>query len=249
MPIETLQDLHDPRWRSACNTSWTARPSPWVARAPGGAGLADRAGASTDPAPARSAGAGAGAGDHGLARPLRRLGLSQRRHLADGENFLAGGAAVSVLARQHGLALTVVDQGVRHDSRRARACWRAARARHRRQSARAGDDRGAVRAGHRQWPRGRGRPARQRGAGGDGHRQQPPPLRCCWPAWVVMGWKSAWRAPAGCGRHGRASARCWPRCCGATYATTRPLQALAASVVSRSPPWWVPWPRPPPSGA
>jgi nicotinate-nucleotide--dimethylbenzimidazole phosphoribosyltransferase len=31
------------------------------------------------------------------------------------ENFLAGGAAVSVLARQHGLALTVVDCGVKHD--------------------------------------------------------------------------------------------------------------------------------------
>ncbi len=31
------------------------------------------------------------------------------------ENFLAGGAAVSVLARQHDLALTVVDAGVRHD--------------------------------------------------------------------------------------------------------------------------------------
>ena len=31
------------------------------------------------------------------------------------ENFLAGGAAVSVLARQHGLALTVVDCGVMHD--------------------------------------------------------------------------------------------------------------------------------------
>ncbi|MDO5288088.1 MAG: nicotinate-nucleotide--dimethylbenzimidazole phosphoribosyltransferase [Pseudomonadota bacterium] len=30
-------------------------------------------------------------------------------------NFLAGGAAVSVLARQHGLAQTVVDCGVRHD--------------------------------------------------------------------------------------------------------------------------------------
>lgn len=30
------------------------------------------------------------------------------------ENFLAGGAAVSVLARQHGLGLTVVDCGVRH---------------------------------------------------------------------------------------------------------------------------------------
>lgn len=31
------------------------------------------------------------------------------------ENFLAGGAAVSVLARQHGVALTVVDCGVAHD--------------------------------------------------------------------------------------------------------------------------------------
>ena len=31
------------------------------------------------------------------------------------ENFLAGGAAINVLARQHGLALTVVDAGVRHD--------------------------------------------------------------------------------------------------------------------------------------
>ncbi len=31
------------------------------------------------------------------------------------ENFLAGGAAVSVLARQHGLTLTVVDCGVQHD--------------------------------------------------------------------------------------------------------------------------------------
>jgi nicotinate-nucleotide--dimethylbenzimidazole phosphoribosyltransferase len=30
------------------------------------------------------------------------------------ENFLAGGAAVSVLARQHGLALKVIDAGVRH---------------------------------------------------------------------------------------------------------------------------------------
>ena len=30
-------------------------------------------------------------------------------------NFLAGGAAVSVLARQHGIAQTVLDCGVRHD--------------------------------------------------------------------------------------------------------------------------------------
>ena len=31
------------------------------------------------------------------------------------ENFLAGGACVSVIARQHGIELTVVDCGVRHD--------------------------------------------------------------------------------------------------------------------------------------
>jgi nicotinate-nucleotide--dimethylbenzimidazole phosphoribosyltransferase len=31
------------------------------------------------------------------------------------ENFLTGGAAVSVLARQHGIALNVVDCGVKHD--------------------------------------------------------------------------------------------------------------------------------------
>src|SRR5690606_23824972 len=31
------------------------------------------------------------------------------------ENFLAGGAAVSVLARQHGIGLTAVDCGVRHE--------------------------------------------------------------------------------------------------------------------------------------
>lgn len=36
------------------------------------------------------------------------------------ENFLAGGAAVSVLARQHGIALTVVDCGVAHDFARGR---------------------------------------------------------------------------------------------------------------------------------
>ena len=31
------------------------------------------------------------------------------------KNFLAGGAAINVLARQHGLALQIVDCGVRHD--------------------------------------------------------------------------------------------------------------------------------------
>ncbi|MCH7344508.1 nicotinate-nucleotide--dimethylbenzimidazole phosphoribosyltransferase [Pelomonas sp. CA6] len=56
------------------------------------------------------------AGDHGLAQQ----GVSAYPPDVTWqmvENFLAGGAAVSVLARQHGLALTVVDAGVRHDFR------------------------------------------------------------------------------------------------------------------------------------
>ncbi|QDL36390.1 nicotinate-nucleotide--dimethylbenzimidazole phosphoribosyltransferase [Rhodoferax sediminis] len=54
------------------------------------------------------------AGDHGLAAH----GISAYPSDVSWqmvENFLAGGAAVSVLARQHGIGLTVVDCGVRHD--------------------------------------------------------------------------------------------------------------------------------------
>ncbi len=53
------------------------------------------------------------AGDHGIAdRGVSAYPSDVTWQMV--ENFLAGGAAVSVLARQHGLALNVVDAGVNH---------------------------------------------------------------------------------------------------------------------------------------
>jgi len=54
------------------------------------------------------------AGDHGLtARGISAFPSDVSWQMV--ENFLAGGAAVSVLARQHAISLTVVDCGVNHD--------------------------------------------------------------------------------------------------------------------------------------
>ena len=54
------------------------------------------------------------AGDHGLAaQGVSAYPSDVTWQMV--ENFLAGGAAVSVIARQHGLSLTVMDCGVRHD--------------------------------------------------------------------------------------------------------------------------------------
>ena len=60
------------------------------------------------------------AGDHGIvARGVSAYPSDVTWQMVG--NFLAGGAAVSVLARQHGIAQTVVDCGVRHDFARPAA--------------------------------------------------------------------------------------------------------------------------------
>ena len=76
--------------------------------------LADRPGAGQHCAGTARSATGRSRVDHGLA--ARGVSLSVGRDLADGGELPGGGrGGEGVLARQHGLALTVVDCGVRHD--------------------------------------------------------------------------------------------------------------------------------------
>ncbi len=131
------------------------------------------------------------AGDHGLAaKGVSAYPSDVTWQMV--ENFLAGGAAVSVLARQHGLALTVVRlrRGARHCPARRRprparaCCCRNVAPGTQDASAGPAMTERAVRAGAAQRHRYRARPAGQRAAAGrDGHRQHLRWRRCCWRVW------------------------------------------------------------------
>lgn len=115
MNLPSIDDLHDPRLAAELQATIDGKTKPL-----GSLGrletLAVRLGAiqgSTRPA-LRQPQMLVCAADHGLAaRGVSAFPSDVTWQMV--ENFLAGGAAVSVLARQHGLALTVVDCGVRHD--------------------------------------------------------------------------------------------------------------------------------------
>jgi nicotinate-nucleotide--dimethylbenzimidazole phosphoribosyltransferase len=147
------------------------------------------------------------------------------------ENFLAGGAAVSVLARQHGIGLTVADCGVRHDFA-PRPDWSVCKQGQAPPTSAGGPrhDRRAVRRSH-------GRMAQLSCAGYPATRccsvkwasATPRRLRCCWRAWRAWRWPTA-PAPAPgwtrmpCNARSPCCARCWR----AIPEARQPLDALAA---------------------
>jgi adenosylcobyric acid synthase len=113
----TMHIEDHPRPRARRSAAAQARPQDQAARRAGpagGAGAADGLILGSETPRLREPQLLVCAGDHGLAaRGVSAYPSDVTWQMV--ENFLAGGAAVSVLARQHGLALTVVDCGVRHD--------------------------------------------------------------------------------------------------------------------------------------
>jgi nicotinate-nucleotide--dimethylbenzimidazole phosphoribosyltransferase len=114
-PIPTLDDIADPRLCQALQHKLDHKTKPQ-----GSLGaletLALRLGEiqGTDAPVLRQPQLVVFAGDHGLvAQGVSAYPSDVTWQMV--ENFLAGGAAVSVLARQHGIGLTVVDCGVAHD--------------------------------------------------------------------------------------------------------------------------------------
>ena len=114
-PLPTLANLHDPSLHSVLQDAMDNKTKP-----PGSLGrleaLAVKIGEilGTDKPLLAHPQMVVFAADHGLtAQGISAFPADVSWQMV--ENFLTGGAAVSVLARQHGLALTVVDCGVNRD--------------------------------------------------------------------------------------------------------------------------------------